>query len=158
LQIKRNPPDQPGLKPQPTILGDDTLLIHQQRRTLYLLLIACFISLLTGCASQRANSQFTVRVSGNTDGLAFDGQCTAQKARFWSGESVAQSLDIKGTVYSVGKPQDYRTSGYFIYCAVANQSANGTITVELLQDGNVVASAQSSAPDKPATLEFGQKP
>jgi hypothetical protein len=133
-------------------------MIYQQRRTLYFLLVACLIGILTGCANQRTNSQFTVRVSGNTDGLPFDGQCTAQKARFWSGASVAQSLDIKGTVYSVSQPQDYETSGYFIYCAVANQSATGTITVELLQDGNVVARAQSTSPDKPATLEFGQKP
>jgi hypothetical protein len=41
---------------------------------------------------------------------------------------------------------------------VANQSATGTITVELLQDGDVVASAQSTSPDEPATFEFGQKP
>ena len=61
-------------------------------------------------------------------------------------------------VESVSQPQDYETSGFFIYCAVANQSATGTITVELLREGNLVASAQSASPDKPATLEFGQKP
>jgi len=59
---------------------------------------------------------------------------------------------------SISQPQDYETSGFFIYCAVANQSVNGTITVELLQEGNVVASAQSTSPEKPATLEFGKKP
>jgi hypothetical protein len=133
-------------------------MIHQRQKILYLLLVAGLISLLAGCASLRTNSQFTIRVSGNTNGLPFDGQCTSQKAKFWPGESVSQGLDIKGTVYSVSQPQDYETSGYFIYCAVANQSATGTITVELLQDGNLVASAQSTSPDKPATLEFGQKP
>jgi hypothetical protein len=90
--------------------------------------------------------------------LQFDGQCTAQKAGFLPGDSVAQSLDVKGTVDSVSQPQDYETSGFFIYCAVANQSVTGTITVELLQEGNVVASAQSTSPEKPATLEFGKKP
>ena len=146
-----------GHKAQPMGTGDNTM-IRQQHSILYLLIVASLISLLTGCARQRTNSQFTVRVSGNTNGLPFDGQCTAQKAGFWPGESVAQGLDVKGTVYSVSQPQDYETSGYFIYCAVANQSATGTITVELLQGGNVVASAQSISPDKPATLEFGQKP
>jgi hypothetical protein len=133
---------------------------RQQPRMLCLLVVASLISisLLTGCAGQRTNSQFTVRVSGDTDGLLFDGRCTAQKAGFWPGESVAQGLDVEGTVYSASEPQDYETSGYFIYCAVANQSATGTITVELLRDGDVVASAQSTLPDKPATLEFGQKP
>lgn len=133
-------------------------MIRQQQRILQLFVIASLISLLTGCASQRTNSQLTVRVSGNTDGLPFDGQCTAQKAGFWLGDSVAQNLDVKGTVDSVSQPQDYETSGYFIYCSVANQSATGTITLELLQEGNVVASAQSTSPDKPAALEFGQKP
>jgi hypothetical protein len=133
-------------------------MLHQQHRILYLLLVASVISLLIGCANQRSNSQLTVRISGNTTGLPFDGQCTAEKAGFWPGESVAQSLDVKGTVDSVSQPQDYKTSGFFIYCAVANQSTTGTITVELLQDGNVVASAQSTSPDKPAILEFGQKP
>jgi hypothetical protein len=131
---------------------------HKQNRMLYLLFVASLISLLTGCSNNRPNYQFTVRVSGNTTGLPFDGQCTAEKAGFWPGESVAQSLDVKGTVDSASQPQDYKTSGFFIYCAVANQSTTGTITVELLQDGNVVARAQSTSPDKPATLEFGQKP
>jgi len=133
-------------------------MIHPQRRTLHLLFVANLISLLTGCASQSTNAQFTVRVSGNSNGLPFDGQCTAQKAGFWSGESVAQDLDVEGTVTSVSQPQDFETSGYFIYCTVANQSATGTITVELLQDGNLVARAQSPSPDKPAVIEFGQKP
>jgi hypothetical protein len=123
-----------------------------------LILVTSLISLLTGCASQRANSQFTVRVSGNAKGLPFEGQCTAQKAGFWPGQSVAESLDVEGTVYSDNQLQDYETSGYFIYCAVANQSATGIITVKLLLDGNVVASAQSTSPDAPAILEFGQKP
>jgi hypothetical protein len=138
-------------------LGDNTMM-RQQHKTLRLFVVANLISLLTGCASQRTNSQFTVRVSGNTNGLPFDGQCTAQKAEFWPGDSVAQSLDVKGTVDSVSQPQDYETSGYFIYCSVANQSTAGIITLKLLQEGNVVASAQSTSPDKPATLEFGQKP
>jgi hypothetical protein len=134
------------------------MMIQKQHRMLYVLLVASLISLLTGCSYNRTNSQFTVRVSGNTNGISFDGQCTAQKTGFWPGESVAQSIEVKGMVESVSQPQAYETSGFFIYCAVANQSATGKITVELLQEGNVVASAQSASPDKPATLEFGQKP
>jgi hypothetical protein len=131
---------------------------HQQHRLLTMIVVASLISLLTGCANQRTNSQFTVRVSGNAKDLPFEGQCTAQKAGFWPGQSVAESLDVEGIVYSDSQPQDYETSGYFIYCAVANQSGTGIITVKLLQDGNVVASAQSTSPDAPAILEFGQKP
>ena len=130
----------------------------QRHKTLCILLVAGLIGLLAGCVNQRANSQFTVRVTGSTNGLAFEGQCTAQKAGFWPGESVAEGLDVKGTVESADQPQDYETTGFFIYCAVANQSANGTITLELLQGGRVVASAQSASPDRPATLEFGEKP
>jgi len=129
-----------------------------QIRMFYLLVVASFISLLSGCTAQHTNSKFTVRVSGNTTELAFDGQCTAQKTKFWSEEGTAQGLDIKGTVQSVNQPQDYEIIGYFIYCSVANQSAAGILTVELLQEGNLVASAQSASPDKPATLEYGQKP
>lgn len=129
-----------------------------RNKKLSFIFIAGLIILLTGCASNRTNSQFTVRVSGNASGLAFDGQCTAQNARLLSRESVAQSLDVKGTVVSISQPQDYETTGFFIYCSIANQSANGTITVELLKDGNVVASAESVSTDMPATLEFGEKP
>ena len=138
-------------------LGENTM-IYKQHRMLYLLLVISLISLLAGCVNNLTNSQFTVRVSGSTVGLQFDGQCTAQKAGFLPGDSVAQSLDVKGTVDSVSQPQDYETSGFFIYCAVANQSVTGTITVELLREGDVVASAQSASPDKPATLEVGQRP
>jgi hypothetical protein len=133
-------------------------MISRKHKMLSFIFIAGLIILLAGCASNRTNSKLTVRVSGNTSGLAFDGQCTAQKARLFSGESVAQSLDIKGTVVSISQTQDYETTGFFIYCSIANQSANGTITVELLRDGNVVASAQSVSPDMPATLKFGDKP
>ena len=133
-------------------------MIHKQHRIFYLLFVVSLICILTGCSNDRTDSQFIVRVSGSTRDLQFDGQCTAQKSGFWPGESVAQSLDVKGMVDSDSQPQDYKTSGFFIYCAVANLSATGTITIELLRDGSVVASAQSASPDKPATIEFGQKP
>ena len=131
---------------------------RQQHSLLPLLFVAILVLLLTGCAGQRTNSQFIVSVSGDTDGLAFDGQCTAQKAGLWPGESVAQSLDVKGTVDFASQPHDYETTGFFIYCAVANQTTAGTITIDLLQDGNLVVSAQSTSPDKPAIIEFGRKP
>ena len=133
-------------------------MIHQRHKALPLLFAAGIVLLLTGCIGQGANSQFTVSVSGNDDGLAFDGQCTAQKAGFWPGEIVAQGLDLVGTIESASQAQDYETTGFFIYCAVANLSATGIITIELLQEGRVVASAQSTSPDKPAIIEFGRKP
>jgi hypothetical protein len=133
-------------------------MIHHQHRMLHLLSVASLLLLLTGCASQGTNSQFIVSVSGNTAGLEFDGQCTAQKAGFWPGESVAQNLDVKGTVESTSQTKYYETTGFFIYCAVANQTTTGTIAIQLLQDGNLVASAQSTSPDKPAIIEFGGKP
>lgn len=120
--------------------------------------VTCLVVLLAGCSSNHTNSQFTVRVSGNTNGEAYEGQCTAQRARFFSRESIAQSLEIKGTVISITQPQDYETTAFFIYCSIANQSAMGTIKVELLRDDTVVASAQSSSPAMPAILEFGEKP
>lgn len=133
-------------------------MISRKYRLLSFIFILSFIGILTGCANNRTNSQFTVRVTGSASDLEFDGQCTAQKAKFLSKENVAQSLDVKGTVVSVSQSQDYETTGFFIYCSIANQSTNGTITVELLLDGNLVASAQSTSPDMPATLEFGDKP
>ena len=133
-------------------------MISRNRRMLPLILFASLMILLAGCANRRTNSQFTVRVSGDAGGIEFDGQCTAQQARLLSSESVAQGLDVEGTVLSASQPQDYETTGFFIYCSIANQSATGTLTVELLQEGNVVASAQSVSPDMPATLEFGEKP
>jgi hypothetical protein len=132
--------------------------MSKSSRILCLFMVASLISILSGCARQRINYQFTVSVSGDTGGLIFDGQCTTQKAGVWPGESVADGLKVEGTVHSVDQPQEYATSGYFVYCAVANQSPTGTITVELLKDGGVVASAQSSSPDEPAIIEFGEKP
>jgi hypothetical protein len=133
-------------------------MMSKSSELLCLFIVASLISILSGCASQRTNHQFTVSVSGDTGGLIFDGQCTTQKARLWPGESVADGLTVEGTVHSVDQPQEYAISGYFVYCAVANQSSTGTITVELLKDGGVVASAQSSSPDEPAIIEFGEKP
>jgi hypothetical protein len=133
-------------------------MITMNNRVLCLFMVASLISILTGCARQRINHQFTVSVSGDTGGLTFDGQCTTQKAGAWQGESVADGLKVEGTVHSVDQPQEHAISGYFVYCAVANQSSTGTITVELLKDGRVVASAQSSSPDEPAIIEYGEKP
>ncbi len=133
-------------------------MVSRQHNMRSFTFIASLIILVAGCAGNRTNYQFTIRVSGDASGIAFDGQCTAQKARLFSRESVAQSLDVKGTVVSDSQPQDYETTGFFIYCSIANQSADGTITVELLRDGDVVVSAQSVSPDIPATIEFGEKP
>lgn len=133
-------------------------MISKKCVTLSRIMIVGLIGILAGCAISRTNSQFIVRVSGSDNGIEFDGQCTTQKSRLLSGESVAESLDVKGTVISVSQPQDYEATGFFIYCAIANQSTNGTLTVELLQEGDVVASAQSVSPDIPATVEYGEKP
>lgn len=131
---------------------------RQPHGILRLLISIILFSLLAGCTSQPANSPFTVRVSGDSDNLAYEGQCTAQRSVFWSRASRAVGLDLTGTIEAVDQPHDYETSGVFIYCAIANQSATGIITVELLEDGDVVASAESPSADKPATLEFGQQP
>ncbi len=132
--------------------------MKQQSNTLVILLLAGLISLMAGCAGTPTNSQFTVRVSGDAVDLAFEGQCTAQKSAFLVNDPVAMSLEVNGTIDAIDQSQEYSTTGFFIYCAVANQAASGTITVELLQDGDVVASAESTAPDEPAILEFGQAP
>jgi len=92
-----SPLDQPGLNALLMSLGENTMM-YKQHGMLYLLLVISLISLLAGCVNNLTNSQFTVRVSGSTVGLQFDGQCTAQKAGFLPGDSVAQSLDVKGTV------------------------------------------------------------
>jgi hypothetical protein len=147
----------PSLKVKPLVHGENNM-IHQHHRMLYLLLVASLMGLLTGCAQRRSNSALTIRVSGDTDGIAYNGQCTAQKQGFWPGSSDAQGLDVTGMVNTAGQTKDFETRGFFIYCAVANQSAIGTIAIELLQEGNLVASAQSTSPDTPATLEFGQNP
>ena len=133
-------------------------MMRHKSGILCLFMVTSLISILSGCAGQRTNYQFTVSISGDTDGLTFDGQCSTQRAGFWPGESVADGLRVEGTVHAADQLQEYAISGYFIYCAVANQSSTGTITVELLADGAVVASAQSNSPDEPATIEFGQKP
>ncbi|HEY71633.1 MAG TPA: hypothetical protein G4O08_13735 [Anaerolineae bacterium] len=132
--------------------------MNQQSKTLVILLLASLISLLAGCTDRPTNTEFTVRVSGDIVDLAFEGQCTAQKAELLTSDPVAQSLEVNGTIETLDQPQDFETSGFFIYCAVANQSTSGTITVELLQDGDVVTSAISTAPDEPAILEYGQAP
>jgi uncharacterized lipoprotein YajG len=132
--------------------------MKQHSKTLVILLLASLISLLAGCTGRTTNMEFTVRVSGDTADLAFEGQCTAQKSDSQEADPVAQGLEVNGTIEAVNEPQEFTTNGFFIYCAVANQSTSGTITVELLQDGNLVASAESTAPDKPAILEFGQTP
>ena len=132
-------------------------MIQKCPRMFVLLLFICLVGLLIGCSGKPSNSQFIVRVSGDAQDLEFDGQCTAQKAEVFADDS-AQSLDVSGTAEGANQPQDFETTGYFIYCAVANQSSTGTITVELLQDGNLVASAESTAPDEPAILEYGQTP
>jgi hypothetical protein len=132
--------------------------MKQRPRPFFILLLACLIGILTGCAGKPTNSAFTVRVSGDAVALAFEGQCTAQKSEFLVADPVAQSLEVNGTIDAIDLPQEFSTTGFFIYCAVANQATTGTITVELLQDGDVVVSAESTAPDDPAILEFGQEP
>ena len=152
-----SPPDQTRKMDRSKDFGE-SMMIKQKYRILCLFFVVSFIILLTGCNGYRQNTQYTVRLSGDTKGLPYEGQCTVQRARFLSGKSTAQGLDMKGTIDAESQEQDYQMSGYFIYCAVANQSTTGIIKVELLRNNEVVASAQSTAPDKPAILEFGQKP
>ena len=123
---------------------------------LVLVLITGLIWVLAGCANVRLNSQFTLKVSSTTAGSAFDGQCTSQVADFWSG-AIAKGIKVQGTILASGKPQEFATTGFYIYCVVANQASNSLITVELLQNGDVVARSPSSAPDEPVLIEFGEK-
>ncbi len=121
------------------------------------ILMAGLIWGLAGCANVRSNSQFTLKVSSTTAGSAFDGQCTSQVADFWS-STIAKGIQVKGTILAPEKPHEFTATGFYIYCVVANQASNSLITVELLQNGNVVARSSSPAPDKPVLIEFGERP
>ena len=122
-----------------------------------LVLITGLVWTLAGCANVRPNSQFTLKVSSTTAGSAFDGQCTSQVADLRSGV-VAKGIKVQGIVPAPEKPQEFAMTGFYIYCVVANQASNSLITVELWQNGNMVARSTSSAPDEPVLIEFGEKP
>ena len=115
------------------------------------------VAAVNGCNGQPNNVQFEVRISGDSNALVYAGKCTAQKAGIFR-KSIAQGIDIIGTIPTVEQEHNYEISGFFIYCSIANQSSKGVLTAELFQNGELVASANSSNPENPAFLEFGQKP
>jgi hypothetical protein len=139
-------------------MSGEISMILRKYGTLFMIVSMSLIGLLAGCGKRRTNSQFIVRISGSARGIEFEGQCTAQKSGLLASGSNAESLDVNGTVISVSQPQEYETTGFFIYCSIANQSAKGTLTVQLLQEGIVVASAKSVSPEIPAAVEYGEKP
>ena len=96
---------------------------------------ALLIVLITGCGKTAlTEAEYTIRIAG-TDGLKFSGSYMQVGS---SGSSESQS--IEGTV-----PAEYTIKGAIASVVFQKKERNGTLRVEIVRDGKVVKSAETSA-------------
>ena len=106
---------------------------------LVILLVSVVGLIFTGCDGDSgglsdADENYTIKVSG-TDGLEFSGGYMAVTS---DGKSVYKSVD--GVV-----PAQYSVSGTIISCSFQKLVEAGTLKVEILKSGQVVAEDDTSA-------------
>jgi len=107
---------------------------------------ALFVS-MTSCAEVNART-FTIRVAGSPQ-TRFIGQCSATE----NGQTT-RGIDLKGALTYQQDAVEFEVVGGQIYCAVYAQNLDGMLTLELLSNGELLDSSQTSEPFQDITVEF----
>lgn len=97
-----------------------------------ILLVVVLALSFSGCGA--SDTEYTIKVSG-TSGLSFSGAYMTVTS---DGESVSKSVD--GTV-----PAQYTTTGDIVSVSFQKQVESGTLKVEILKDGKVIKSSDTTA-------------
>ena len=97
-----------------------------------LLFIVCF--LFVSCSGLGGDSDFTIRISG-TSGLSYSGNYMAVKS---DGSSASRS--VEGII-----PAQYTVRGNIVSAVFQKQTENGLLKVEILRDGNLIKSSETTA-------------
>ena len=95
-------------------------------------LLACF--LFTSCSGIGNESDYTIRVSG-TNGLGYNGTYMTL-----SSDGSSASRLVEGTV-----PAQYTVRGYIVSVVFQKQTEAGLLKVEILSNGSVIKSAETTA-------------
>lgn len=109
------------------------------KKLILVILLVCMVGLMSaGCGGDLGgfggDEDYTIEVSG-TAGLEFSGSYGAVTS---DGQSTSKSVD--GVV-----PAEYSVSGTIISCVFQKQVEAGTLKVEILKSGQVVAESDTSA-------------
>jgi hypothetical protein len=88
--------------------------------------------MLAGCSKEK-ESEFTIRVSG-TDGIKYSG---SYGATGFGGDPAGNP--IEGIV-----PEEYTVVGTVVSCFFQKKSGKGTLRVEIIKSGAVVAQSETS--------------
>ena len=99
-----------------------------------IILIIIVIAVATCDGILPGESQFEIRVSG-TGGLAFSGNYLVAGV---DGDSASKSVD--GTI-----PEQYSVTGAIVSAVFQKQAEDGTLRVEIIKAGEVVATSETTA-------------
>ena len=117
-------------------------MTHKINQLLILLMIGIIPLLGCGDALKSVESDVTIKVSG-TEGLIFTGYYSIVATG-----SSPKPIDVKGSV-----PAQYQGKGVMGLCLFQKASGDGSLKVQILKDGKVVAEGESAAPEGVVTLK-----
>jgi hypothetical protein len=100
--------------------------------------------LITGCGDglRGFESEYTIKVTGS-DKTAFSGHYS-----FPGPDKVPQPVQVTGAT-----PAEYKGKGIAAACYFRKTDATGTLKVEIVKDGKIVASSETAAPYGIITLK-----
>ena len=111
------------------------------------LAVAALCGTLIGCAEASTES-FTIRVIGPPQ-TRFTGQCSAIES-----DQTTNGVDLEGILTSEQDAVEFEAVGEQIYCALYAQDLEGTLRLELLRNGELLDSAQTSEPFQDISIEY----
>lgn len=117
-------------------------MAHKINQLFILLLIGILPLLGCGDGLKSVESDVTIKVSG-TEGLIFTGYYSIVATG-----STPKPINVKGSV-----PAEYPGKGVMGLCLFQKASGDGSLKVQILKDGKVVAEGESAAPEGVVTLK-----
>lgn len=95
----------------------------------------CFLTLANCGLLKDANSDFTIRVSG-TEGLKFSGHYSLVGTK-----ALPEPVHAHAVI-----PGEYKGKGTIALCSFRKLTENGSLKVEILQDGKLVSESETNTP------------
>jgi hypothetical protein len=117
-------------------------MIHKLNQLFIILLIGVLPLWGCGDALKSVESDITIKVSG-TDGLMFSGYYSIVATG-----SSPKPINVKGSV-----PSEYQGKGVMGLCVFQKASVDGSLKIQILKDGKVVAEGDSAVPEGVVTLK-----
>lgn len=100
-------------------------------------IISLLLVLISGCMGS-ADSEYHITISGNTPAVVYSGTYTVVTSSLFSGDN-SKSTNVEGW-----GTKEYTVRGKIVSVTLEKEVKEGTLSVEILKDGNVVAQSETS--------------